>query len=66
VPATKAYLADEIGEMNTFFSREITQTDQTAHVNNCAVYIPPIACRASWIGTMRDEQNHCHDSLRDH
>jgi hypothetical protein len=29
VPATKAYLADEIGEMNTFFSREIRQPTST-------------------------------------
>jgi len=66
VPAAEAYLADEITDTNTFSPREITQTDQTTLVNHCAVYIPPIACRAPWSGAMGNEQNHCHDSLRDH
>jgi len=63
VPAAEEYLADEIAETNAFLSRENAQADQTTRVNNCAVDIPPIACRLPWSGTMGNEQNNRHDSL---
>jgi hypothetical protein len=65
VPAAEAYLADEIEETNAFLTCELAQSDQTTQVNNCAVNIPPVACRLPWSGTMGNEQNNCHESLRD-
>jgi hypothetical protein len=57
-----SFLPDD-QETDTFFACEITQTDQTTHVNNCAVDIPPIACRPPRGATMSGEQNQGHGCL---
>jgi hypothetical protein len=50
-----SFLPDD-QQTDTFFVCEITQTDQTTHVNNRAVDIPPIACRPPRGATMSGDR----------